>query len=256
MQVGIWVSFCSSLFGICARQHGGWFSDYFQIILPLVCVWMLEPVSYHIIYLHGVWNMNMLPRWLLSYKMQQEGIQSSVYFDYTGTFTLKHCYQMCPSTNSPILGNKSASVSAHRQHLTLSYINSKLWLLSLAEDLDNEQARYGNGTRVWSYQYTHGWRGHKDASWRNMWPCTKWQHKWWERRYDLKGEWSGNIRNFDMFNVNMVRQSSLIKGISSDKEKKVFSVNIYFIHFTKKTVAATCRSLGLNNKCWRLYCKC
>jgi len=46
--------------------------------------------------------MNILQRRFLSYETEKEGIQLSVYFDYTGTFNLKHCYQTCPSKNSPI----------------------------------------------------------------------------------------------------------------------------------------------------------
>ena len=77
-------------------------SDYFQITLPLVCLWMLVPMPHRIIYLYGIWNMDMLQRWFLSYEMQKKGTQLSVYFDYTGIFALKHCYQTCPSRNSPI----------------------------------------------------------------------------------------------------------------------------------------------------------
>jgi len=38
---------------------------------------MVVPLPYHIIYLHGTWNMNMLQRWFLSYEMQQWGTQLS-----------------------------------------------------------------------------------------------------------------------------------------------------------------------------------
>lgn len=46
----------------------------------------------------------------------------------------------------------------------------------------------------------------------------------------LKGVQSGNIRNFDMLNVNMV-----IKGITSDnKEKSIFYEHLLYIFYKKK----------------------
>lgn len=46
---------------------------------------------------------------------------------------------------------------------------------------------------------------------------------------DLKGVRSGNIRNFDMFNVNMVT-----KGISSDNKEKEYFLWTFTVYILQK----------------------